>query len=335
MSGSSLKILVLGGTAWLGGQLCREALNRGHTVWCLARGRSGFAPEGARLVGADRRSQNAYDEVCDRDWDAVIDVTWQPGWVRSALAALHERVGQWIYVSSASVYASHAERGADETSELLAPTDLDEVGMDLYGQAKVACELAYRSNEGSNVLTARSGLIGGPGDSSDRAGYWIARAARDPLAPMLVPDSPQAVTQVIDVRDLALWLIDCVESQTTGVYDAVGSMIALGEWIDLSRRIGGHTGTVVRADDAWLVAEGVDEFMGPGSLPLWISDPEWQGFCARSGDAAMKAGLAHRPAVEILRDTLAWEQEMGFGRVRKSGISAEREADLLEQLAGA
>jgi nucleoside-diphosphate-sugar epimerase len=265
MPGSQLEILVLGGTAWLGRQMCREALDRGHVVWCLARGESGPAPEGARLIHADRRLEGAYDEVRDRDWDAVVDVAWQPGLVRSALTALRERAGQWIYVSSGSVYASHALRDADETAELLAPTDLDEVGMDLYGAAKVACELACRSGGGSNVLIARSGLIGGPGDSSDRTGYWVARAAREPLAPMLVPDSPDGVTQAIDFRDLAAWLINCVESRTVGVHDAVGPMIALDEWIELSRRIGGHTGAVVRASDDWLLAEGVDEFMGPGS----------------------------------------------------------------------
>jgi len=335
MAESQLELLVLGGTAWVGGQLCREALDRGHAVWCLARGESGLAPEGATLIRADRRSDNACDEVRERDWDAVVDVAWQPGLVRSALAALRERARQWIYVSSASVYASQAMRGASETAELLAPTDLDEVEIDLYGQAKVACELACRSGGDSNVLIARSGLIGGPGDSSDRAGYWVARAARDPLAPMLVPDSPQGVTQVIDVRDLAAWLIDCIETHTVGIYDAVGPMIALEEWIDLSRRIGGHTGPVVRAGDGWLLDEGVDEFMGPGSLPLWLADPDWQGFCARSGDAAAKAGLAHRPVSDTLRNTLAWEREQGLDRVRKSGISAEREAELLRKLARA
>jgi nucleoside-diphosphate-sugar epimerase len=335
MSESHLKILVLGGTAWVGRQLCREALDRGHVVWCLARGESGPAPEGARLINADRRAEAAYDHVCDRDWDAVIDVAWQPGLVRSALTALREQAGQWIYVSSGSVYASHSTRGADESAELLAPTDLDEVGMDLYGQAKVACELACRSGGDSNVLIARSGLIGGPGDSSDRTGYWVARAARDPLAPMLVPDSPEGVSQVIDFRDLAAWLINCVDSRTVGIYDAVGPMIALEEWIELSRRIGGHTGAVVRAGDGWLLAEGVDEFMGTGALPLWLADPDWQGFCARSGDAALKAGLGHRSVSDTLRDTLTWERAQGLDRVRKSGISAEREANLLRKLARA
>nr|WP_249011588.1 NAD-dependent epimerase/dehydratase family protein [Conexibacter sp. DBS9H8] len=334
MSGSQLKILVLGGTAWLGRQLCREALDRGHVVQCLARGESGPAPEGARLIHADRRAEGAYDEVRRQDWDAVVDVAWQPGVVRSAFAALGERTAQWIYVSSGSVYASHAKRDADETAELLVPTDLDEVGMDLYGAAKVACELACLSSGDSNVLIARSGLIGGPGDGSDRAGYWVARAARDPRAPMLVPDSPDGVTQVIDFRDLAAWLIDCAETRTVGIYDAVGPMIALEEWIELSRRIGGHMGAVVRAGDDWLLAEGVDEFMGPGSLPLWLADPGWQGFCARTGARAMKAGLAHRPVSDTITDTLIWEREQGLDRVRKSGVPAEREVDLLRKLAG-
>jgi 2'-hydroxyisoflavone reductase len=334
MSESRLKILVLGGTAWVGRQLCREALDRRHVVWCLARGESGPASEGARLIHADRRAQGAYDHVRDRDWDAVIDVAWQPGLVRSALTALRDQAGQWIYISSGNVYASHSRRGADESAELLVPTDLDEVGMDRYGQAKVACELACRSGGDSNVLIARSGLIGGPGDRSDRAGYWVARAARDPLAPMLVPDSPEGVTQVIDFRDLAAWLIDCVESRTVGIYDAVGPMMALGEWIELSRRIGGHTGAVVCAGDGWLLAEGVGEFMGPESLPFWLPDPEWQGFCARSGDAAVKAGLTHRPVSDTLTDTLTWEREQGLDRVRKSGMSAEREASLVRKLAG-
>ncbi len=331
MPDSRLAILVLGGTAWLGRQVCRQALDNWHEVWCLARGESGEAPEGAKLIRADRRSKGAYDQVRGRDWDAVVDVAWQPGLVRSALAALRERADQWIYISSVNVYASQALPDADETAELLAPTDLDEVGMDLYGAAKVACELACGSRGGSNVLIVRPGLIGGPGDSSDRAGYWVARAARDRIAPMLAPDSPDLVTQVIDVRDLSAWLIHCVESRTAGVYDAVGPIIRLDEWIGLSRTVAGHTGTVVRASDEWLLAEGVEQFMGPGSLPLWLADPDWQGF--RSGAAAGKAGLARRPVSATLTDTLAWERKLGLDRVRKAGISAEREADLLGKLA--
>lgn len=134
---------------------------------------------------------------------------------------------------------------------------------------------------------------------------------------------------MIDVRDLAAWLINCVESLTVGTYDAVGPVIALDEWIGLSRRIGGHTGAVIRAGDRWLLAEGVEEFMAPGSLPLWLADPDWEGFCARSGDAAIDAGLTHRPVADTITDTLTWERELGLNRTRKSGITAEREAELL------
>jgi hypothetical protein len=181
-------------------------------------------------------------------------------------------------------------------------------------------------------LIARSGLIAGPGDRSDRAGYWIARAARDPHGPMLIPDSPQAVTQAIDVRDLAVWLLTCIEHRRSGIYDTVGRPMALEEWIALSRSIGRHTGPVVRAEDAWLLAQGVEEFMGPESLPLWVADPEWLGFSARSGGAAMNAGLACRPVAETLRDTFAWERQLGLERERKSGLSAEREAELIRKL---
>ena len=332
MPESPLTVLVLGGTAWLGGRLCREALDRGHSVSCLARGESGTAPDRTTLFRADRRSADAYDAVRHRDWDAVVDLTWQPGLARSALAALRARAGHWVYVSSCSVYASHATPGADETAQLLAPTDLDEVGIDLYGEAKVACELACRSGGETNLLLARSGLIGGPGDGSDRAGYWVARAERDRLAPMLVPDSPHGVTQVMDVRDLAAWLVDCIEQRTAGVYDAVGPLMPLPEWIDLSRRIGGHTGPVLRAEDAWLLAQGVAEFMGPGSLPLWLADPDWRAFCARSGAAAVEAGLKHRPTEHMLTDILAWERELGLDRERRSGLSPGRETELLHKL---
>jgi nucleoside-diphosphate-sugar epimerase len=331
MSQPPRKILVLGGTAWLGRQLCHEAVGRGHVVWCLARGESGPAAEGARLVRANRRTAGAYDTVRERDWDAVIDLSWQPGLVRSALVAFSERAAQWIYVSSASVYASHAVPGADERSELLEPTELDEVEVDLYGPAKVACERACHDGHPS-VLIARAGLIGGPGDVSDRAGYWVARAARDPATAMLVPDSPEAMTQVIDFRDLAAWLIDCAEQGTVGTYDAVGEVIALAEWIEVSRSVGGHSGAVVAADGAWLLAHGVEEFMGPEALALWIADPDWRGFGARSGYAAARAGLIRRPVRETLADTLSWERAQGLSRVRSSGISAEREAELLAML---
>lgn len=328
-------VLVLGGTAWLGGELARAAAARGARVTCLARGESGTPPDGVRWVTADRRDPAAYGEVSRERWDEVVDVSWQPGLVRSALRALAGRAAHWTYVSSASAYARDDEPGADESAATHEPLAGDEASPDTYGPAKVACELACADAVGDRLLVARVGLIGGPGDRSDRFGYWPARfalAAERADGPVLVPDAAAQSSQTIDVRDLAGWLVERGERRTAGTFNVVGERTPLGDVLALARKAAGYTGEVVTADQDRLHEQGVGFWMGPESLPLWLYGDGYAGFAARSDAAAVAAGLVRRPLSETVADTLAWERELGLDRARRAGLSHDRELALIDAL---
>ncbi|CAB4933582.1 unannotated protein [freshwater metagenome] len=322
-----MDLLILGGTAWLGRELSAIALDRGHAVTCIARGTSGGVAEGARFIAADRDSYDFADIAAD-SFDAIIELTWQPGQCGDALRALAGRAKHWTFVSSCSVYASHRDVDGDESAELLAATSALRAEMSEYGEAKVACEVATRGFVGDRLLLVRPGLIGGSGDMSDRAGAWVARCAGFPDESLMVPDSLDLVTQVIDVRDLAKWAVGAIENGLTGTFDAVGPQMSLGDWIALARQVAGHSGEVRAVDPSWLIEQGVSEFMGPESLTMWLHDPEWRGFMARTGAAAMWAGLTHTPRAALMQDLLEWETFCGLYRERRSGLSIERECEL-------
>lgn len=323
-----LRILVLGGTAWLGRRTAELARVAGHDVTCLARGASGDVPDGVALVRADRDDPAAYDALTGT-YDAAVEVSWQPEHVRGALAALADRVGHWVYVSSVSVYADLA--GLDDTRH--APwTGTGEAGIEDYGPAKVACEDAYADAlPADRFLLARAGLIGGHGDGSDRSGYWPARVARAVPGEQVLTPPATTPFQVVDVDDLAAWLLDAAVRRTAGAHDAVGDPQTFAELMPACVDAAGTEPAFVEVDEERLVSAEVRPWSGPESLPLWIPGSP-QGISRRSNAGARSTGLTVRPLAETVAAALRWEQESGLDRDRRSGLSSEREAALLRAL---
>ena len=323
-----MRILVLGGTVFLGRQVAERARDEGHDVTCLARGASGTFPAGVRQVRADRAEPGAYAAVGSGGWDAVIEVSWQPGWVRSALAALADRARHWTYVSSCSVYVDQDTPGADESASLNEPLPRELATREQYGEAKAACERACSLSVGDRLHISRPGLLAGPGDLSDRLGYWPGRLVRG--GDVLVPaeDGP---AQVLDVRDLAAFLLLVARRGDRLVANAVGAATSLHSVLAVADEVatGGSRVTRVEADDSWLLAQGVEPYMGPESLPLWLPVDGFAGFSARADTRAMHAGLARRPVAETLADALDDERRLGLDRPRRAGLSPGRERELV------
>lgn len=150
---------------------------------------------------------------------------------------------------------------------------------------------------------------------------------------VLVPDAPEMAIQVIDVRDLAAWLTDAGSRRVAGTFNATGETVLLTDHLDRARTVAGHAGPVIRAEQQWLVDQGVEPWMGDRSLPLWLVDPAWLGYNARDSSRARHAGLVTRPLDETLADTLAWELTRKTGRTRRAGLTDDDERALLDALA--
>jgi nucleoside-diphosphate-sugar epimerase len=328
-----MRVLILGGTAWLGSHLVATALTAGHEVTALARGVSGDVPDGARWVRADRDDPDALSALGTETWDAVIDVSRQPGQVRRAVERLRDRAAHWVFVSSASVYADGTTIGQDEDARLLPALEGDVMeSMETYGSAKVACERFVLVGLGTErALIARASLIGGPGDWSGRSGYWPRRMARpsNPEARVLVPDAPEVPVQLLDVRDLAAWLVRCAERGTPGIATAGGPTHTLAEHLETVRDVSGVTGSWEVAGEDWHAAHGVEPWMGPRSLPLWLP-AESIGLNAHDLTRAERLGLRTRPLAETLTDTLAWE--LAEPGERRAGLTDADERELLAEL---
>ncbi len=273
-------------------------------------------PDGATHLPWDR-SLDAPPALVEGSWDAVVDVSRLPSHVRRAVAAVPD--AHWVFVSTISVYA---DNGSPAMEPLLEPiTDDVDLAEDpeAYGPMKVACEQIVTDGAASSMI-ARPGLIVGPGDRSGRFSYWPERLARG--GEVLAPGSPDDVVQVIDVRDLASWLLDAAEPRTTGVFDAVGDAMPLAQLLDevaagvgnASRRSPGSTPTFLSR--AGRGARGP----GEGSIPLWLPRPEYDGMLSHARGPAVAAGLRLRPVAETARECLDSPV---------IALTAEREAEVL------
>lgn len=320
------RTLVLGGTGWLGHEIARQLVERGNDVTCLARGESGSIPAGAALVKSDRTQPGAYDLVRGQSWDEVIELSYEPQLIAGALEALNDAATHWTLVSSVSVYSSNAELGADENASLVEPEDLDD-----YVHAKVAAEAATAGVLENRLLIARPGLIAGPGDPSDRLGYWPARLALARNEPVLVPTLADRFVQFIDVRDLAAWLIRGGSAGITGTYNVVGKGHDFAAFLAMAGEVAGHEGRFVAADDDWLVSHNVNYWAGPHSLPLWLPRDDIP-FAQRSNAGFLATGGEERELRETLKNVLADEDARGLSRARRSGLTRTEETDLLAQL---
>ena len=352
-----LRILILGGTGFLGPHCVEAALARGHTLTLFNRGRTekvtghDFAGED----GIERRYGNRDPEklaveaepegpenpkglasLGTGEWDAVIDTSgYWPRIVGASASLLSGRVKQYLFISTVSVYASNAEVGADTTAALATMADpaVEDFGAEFqnYGPGKALCEQAAEAAMPGRTTSIRPGLIVGPGDTTGRFTYWPVRVAKG--GEVLSPGTPGDPIQLIDVRDLAAWVVHCLENSVTGVYDAIGPMapeLTMGMLLEACKATSGGDATFTWADDAFLEAHGVSAW---GHMPLWIPPRgESAGFHQRDVSKSIAAGLRFSPIGKTCKDTLEWYNglEEGHRFKRLAGIEAEQEAEVLK-----
>ena len=315
-----MRLLILGGTQFLGRAIAAHACASGHDVTCAARGIAGVAPPRARFIRIDRDDPDGLAPLAGEAFDAVVDVSRHPGPVRRAVEALKQRVAHWTFVSTVSVYTDNRTPGQRaDTAPLRAPTapDVEHCTDETYGAAKVACEQAV----GANAFICRAGLIAGPEDPTGRFTYWPVRLARG--GEVLVAASPDDAVQLIDVRDLARWIVLAAETGLTGTFDAIGPPLTRGEFLAECAAGVGSSCTFTWVDRAFLERHDIKRWSGPRSLPLWVPLPDFAGFNTRDTSPARAAGLTLRPLAETARDTLGWARASG---AKLTGLTADEES---------
>jgi 2'-hydroxyisoflavone reductase len=356
-----MKVLVFGGTRFLGRHLVNTLCAAGHEVTLLNRGRSDPAlypalerlrgdrdPRAADAANASHAANaadagasqpptaNALAQLQGRSWDIVFDLTgYVPRVVRAACDALAGRVGRYVFVSSISVYESSATPGQDESAPVARLADpCSEDVMAHYGALKAACEREVETVFGAQALLVRPGLIVGPFDPTGRFTYWPLRIARG--GNVLAPAPASYPVQVIDARDLARWMVDAAMAGASGAFNVTGpaspasaAPATLERVLDDCKAVTSADARVHWLDADFLLAEGVAPWM---DLPLWVG-PDDAAMNQVSVARAVATGLVTRPLRETIADTLAWTGSADYrspvGPYAKVGLPPDREAELL------
>jgi 2'-hydroxyisoflavone reductase len=335
---TKLKLLVLGGTSFLGPAFVNAALARGHTLTLFNRGktRPQLFPKVEKLQGdRDPKKGEGLKALEGRKWDAVLDTSgYYPRMVKASAELLAPNVQHYVYISSISAYANNDVPWQDEsgpTAKLADPT-VETMGKNFenYGGLKRLCEEAVEAAMPDRATLIRPGYIVGPDDPSDRFTYWPVRFAQG--GEMLAPGSPDDPIQIIDVRDLGAWLVRVVENKLAGVYNATGpeKPWTMGRVLAACRAVTGNKTTKpIWVPAEFLAKNGED---GEGEIPIWAPPVgKTKGFHQYSIDKALKAGLKFRPGTVTVKDTLAYFRSLPEERRNKmrAGLTSEREKALL------
>lgn len=326
-----MKILVIGGTRFVGRAITAELLSRGHEVTLFNRGQSNsdLFPEAEKLVG-DRDGGLA--PLNGRRWDAVIDTCgYVPRIVKQSAELLADAVERYVFVSTISVFASVATSGIDEHAPLgtLEDETVEEINGETYGPLKVLCEQAVEDALPGRALIIRPGLITGPHDPTDRFGYWPYRVSLG--GDVLVPGRPERPIQHIDGRDLATFIVDQTEQQRADIFNATGPDYTqtMGELIEVCRGLSSEKGQIHWVDEEFLTDEEVSPWQ---ELPMWVPeiDEQLRGFMHINCQKAIDAGLTFRPLRETASDWLAWHQTRQ-DHIWQNTLSPEKEEQLLRK----
>lgn len=330
-----LRVLIFGGTGFLGPHFVEALQAGGHEVTLFNRGKSnpGLFKHLETLIG-DRDGQ--LDALKGRDWDVVIDDSgYVPRHVKLTADLLKDHVRQYIFVSSISVYGTFPKPGLNEDDAVATPPDpkVEEVNGQTYAGLKAGCEQVVESTYGARSTIVRPHYVVGPGDSTDRFTYWVARIARG--GQVLAPGSPNDPLQYIDVRDLAAFMRRCAEQRPPGRFNACTPPGAhtIGELMETGKRVSGSNATFTWADAAFIQANGL---MEKGEIPIWLptSGPR-AGALLVSSARAVQQGLRFHDLETTVRDTLEWNNSRPAEQRQKlaAGLTPEREAELLKLLA--